>query len=254
MFKNESMIIKEWLEHYLREGVDHFYLIDNGSTDDYWKKINIYEKYITLVKDPTRLNIGTQVYLYNKIYLNTVKTETKWLMICDVDEYIYSKNGFLKISDVLNTLPQSVEKIWLPWKIFGSNGHITHPDSVIKAFTKRTNDYNPHKGFGKTICKANNLTHIDCHDVSLSQNNSSCTANGECWANVKFTNEFCDKLNLQLNHYMVMSEEYYLKIKCTRGGGQSGNSVKYTIDYFKKSDKGFNDVVDTELFNKKYTK
>ena len=31
MFKNESMIITEWIEHYLREGIDHFYLIDNGS-------------------------------------------------------------------------------------------------------------------------------------------------------------------------------------------------------------------------------
>ena len=30
MFKNESWIIKEWIEHYLLEGVDHFYLIDNG--------------------------------------------------------------------------------------------------------------------------------------------------------------------------------------------------------------------------------
>ena len=26
MFKNESIIIKEWLEHYLAEGVQHFYL------------------------------------------------------------------------------------------------------------------------------------------------------------------------------------------------------------------------------------
>jgi hypothetical protein len=30
MFKNESMIIKDWFEHYLKEGVEHFYLIDNG--------------------------------------------------------------------------------------------------------------------------------------------------------------------------------------------------------------------------------
>jgi hypothetical protein len=34
MFKNESSIIQEWLEHYLAEGVQHFYLIDNGTTDN----------------------------------------------------------------------------------------------------------------------------------------------------------------------------------------------------------------------------
>ena len=70
MFKNEEMIIKDWIEHYLKEGIDHFYLIDNGSTDNYWEKIKIYNKYITLVKDPTRLEKGKQTYLYNNIFLN----------------------------------------------------------------------------------------------------------------------------------------------------------------------------------------
>ena len=35
IFKNESHILKEWLEHYLNEGVDTFFLIDNDSSDDY---------------------------------------------------------------------------------------------------------------------------------------------------------------------------------------------------------------------------
>ena len=61
MFKNESMIIQEWINHYIEEGVEHFYLIDNGSTDNYYEKIKMYEKYFTLVKDSTRLpRSGTQ--------------------------------------------------------------------------------------------------------------------------------------------------------------------------------------------------
>ena len=92
MFKNESIIIKEWINHYIEEGVEHFYLIDNGSTDDYYEKIKMYEKYFTLVKDSTRLPQGTQTYLYNKIYLQKIKSETKWLIICDIDEYIYARN------------------------------------------------------------------------------------------------------------------------------------------------------------------
>ena len=90
MFKNESMIIQEWMNHYIDEGVEHFYLIDNGSTDDYYEKIKMYEKYFTLIKDPKRLpGSGTQTYLYNKIYLKQIKYETIWQIICDIDEYIY---------------------------------------------------------------------------------------------------------------------------------------------------------------------
>ena len=42
-----------------------------------------------------------------------------------------------KILDVLNKLPDHVEKIWLPWKIFGSNGNINQPNNIIKSFIKR---------------------------------------------------------------------------------------------------------------------
>lgn len=252
MFKNESMIIKDWVTHYLKEGVEHFYLIDNGSTDDYWEKIKIYEKYITLVKDPTRLPKNTQTHLYNKIYFDITKRETKWLIICDIDEYIYARNEYLKIIDVLNKLPENVEKIWLPWKIFGSNGNIKQPDNIIKSFTKRKSDYKNDKGFGKTICRTKNLNNFGCcgHIVSLNKNNICYNANGQNLDNFTLNNENCNKLNLHLNHYMVMSEEYYLNIKCTRGGGESGNTDKYTIGFFRNHDKNYNDIIDTELFNK----
>jgi hypothetical protein len=256
MFKNESMIIKDWIEHYLREGVEHFYLIDNGSTDDYYDKIKIYNKYITLVKDPTRLDKGTQTHLYTKIFLDVVKRETKWLIICDIDEYIYSRNNYNKITDVLNKLPSNVEKIWLSWKIFGSNGHINQPKNIIKSFNKRSNNYNKDLGFGKTICKTINLNSFGCcgHYVVLNKNNEFYNSNGILLDNYELTEENNKNLNLHLNHYMVMSEEYYLKIKCTRGGGESGSTSKYTIDYFKNNDKKYNVIIDDELFNKKYIK
>jgi hypothetical protein len=33
IIKNEEMIIKEWIKHYIWQGVQHFYIIDNESTD-----------------------------------------------------------------------------------------------------------------------------------------------------------------------------------------------------------------------------
>ena len=42
-FKNETMNLKVWIEHYLWQGVEHFYLIDNGSTDN---PLSILQEYI----------------------------------------------------------------------------------------------------------------------------------------------------------------------------------------------------------------
>ena len=35
IFKNEAMNFAEWISHYLWQGALHFYLVDNGSTDDW---------------------------------------------------------------------------------------------------------------------------------------------------------------------------------------------------------------------------
>jgi hypothetical protein len=35
VFKNESHILEEWLLHYIYRGIDHFYLVNDNSTDDY---------------------------------------------------------------------------------------------------------------------------------------------------------------------------------------------------------------------------
>ena len=43
IFKNETMNLKLWIEHYLWQGVEHFYLIDNGSNDN---PLSILQEYI----------------------------------------------------------------------------------------------------------------------------------------------------------------------------------------------------------------
>jgi len=42
LFKNESIIIKEWLEHYIYHGVEHFFLVDDNSDDNYLSIIQPY--------------------------------------------------------------------------------------------------------------------------------------------------------------------------------------------------------------------
>jgi len=51
IFKNESNGLEEWLLNHLNEGVEHFYLINNGSTDNFMPIIEKYNKYITLFND-----------------------------------------------------------------------------------------------------------------------------------------------------------------------------------------------------------
>ena len=59
IFKNESHILKEWVEHYLFHGVDHMFLINDKSTDNY---LEILEPYINEKRlHYTILQMNTQV-------------------------------------------------------------------------------------------------------------------------------------------------------------------------------------------------
>ena len=40
IFKNEAPFLKEWLDYHLTVGVDHFYLYNNNSDDDFKKIVD----------------------------------------------------------------------------------------------------------------------------------------------------------------------------------------------------------------------
>jgi hypothetical protein len=186
IFKNESDILEEWIEHYLQQGVDKFFMIDNGSTDNYYSILQPYIKNnkVELVIDTTRF---AQTNLYNKYYLNKCKAYD-WVIVCDLDEFIYGRKYCNSIKDFLNKAHDSFSQVFIPWKMFGSNGYDTmdkeQPSSVISTFTKRINNNdNKHNKFrsfiieggvkyiySKCIVRTKYLLKLDIHSSITSRN------------------------------------------------------------------------------------
>jgi hypothetical protein len=112
IFKNEAHIIKEWIEHYLRQGVDKFFMIDNDSNDNYldFLKPYIEKNIVDLVIDAKK---HAQAELYNTYYLEKSKNYD-WAIVCDLDEFIYARNGFHTIKEYLSTIDTEVSQIFIP--------------------------------------------------------------------------------------------------------------------------------------------
>ena len=251
MFKNESWIMKEWIEHYIREGVEHFYLIDNGSTDLYTSILEPYKKIITLVVDPYRQPLGTQNVLLNKYFLKVVKEEAEWVIVVDMDEYMYSRRGYARIVDWLNSVPTHIGQILVPWKCFGSNGHIQQPASIINSLLLMENgsafctrSRKSPLGHAKTITRTVDMTMLETHAPACTSNrvfSDISVFNGT------FNNYTLESQYIHCNHYTHMSRDYYTHIKVKRGGGQGG---VYTNIKFEEEELLFNVVIDTELRDK----
>ena len=268
IFKNESAIMEEWLNHYIKEGCSKFLLIDNGSTDNYLPILKKYRNMVVLAKD---LKKHAQEELYNKCFLKAVQYY-KWTIVCDLDEFIYSRKKFRTIKDFLNSIDNNVSQISIPWKIFGSNGYNTldkkEPKSAIAVFTKRM-FYDKKSGFQgvheikgnikmdlcKSIARSDRIKRIKIHDHEL-HHDFTIDSNYQRQKSGVFTpcNEtILNSANLHLNHYAIQSFAWFKRVKMTRGDASSAHHENTRTDnYFHEFDMLSNDIDDFELKNKKY--
>jgi len=259
-FKNESIILPEWVQHYINEGTDHLYLIDNGSEDEYMTSLIRFpqQQMITVVRDSSPPQMTLQDKLMKKYITPLITEDADWVLVVDIDEYVYPVEASLCIVNVLDSYPDSVGRVWLPWKVFGSNGHLTQPpEGIVAGFTKRKSvDHylGQHAlGYGKSFTRVRGhglelLTHHGGNgDPHIHYSDGTKLEYGDHLAKVKLDEEITSHQSLQLNHYMFQSRDYYQRIKCERGGGQSGRVAKYTMEFFDKHEPQANAIEDLGL-------
>lgn len=223
IFKNESWGMKEWVEHYKAHGVDHIYMVDDGSTDDFLPILQPYidEGYVTLYHNEiTQRYKGRQDDINNHYFKNNMH-ETQWLTVLDMDEYLYSPIE-MNLKEVLQKYQEAnITYIQVNWAYFTSNGYINQPKNIVESFTKRV----PYKAVvharlphmdapgpieshsTKVLFNTDSdVTLIGVHDVL----NTGIRVNGSFVANE-------ENPHFIINHYQLQSREYWEKIKMHRG-------------------------------------
>jgi len=235
MFKNESHSIKEWIQHYLHHGVDHFYLINDNSNDNFMDSIQEYidgDK-ITLFNTKEDYYFGRQRNIYNKYILPVLK-ETKWLLMVDLDEYVWSTMD-INLCNILKSC-EHLGQIQIRQAIFGSNGLIKQPKYVVESFTKRRLDNSMDAKYKYFINSDYEFSSLNIHHADF--------------VNAEFVTDVTKFMIINLeyfvcNHYCCQSKEFWNNVKCTRG--DSDNYLVRKEDDFNFYD--INEVEDFELYN-----
>ena len=247
IFKNEATILKEWIEHYLIHGVEHFYLINDSSTDDFRQVLRPYEDKITLFHMPPfePHYLGRQQDAYAKFFLPILK-ETQWLAVLDLDEYLYSP----KIPWLPNALKNYENEpiLVVNWVWFGSNGHFEQPASIIYGFTARAKigkSMRMDTPDGRQWCDTLGNKPIINSKFQLREWTVHWSGTNVSWVKSEHDPIFL------INHYPVMSLEYYINYKmkrprCVNGYHKGTKDRQYFID----SD--INDIKDSRLAEQNY--
>ena len=117
IMKNEKPYLKEWIEYHRLQGVSHFYLCDNDSTDGTKEYLEPYIKkgLITYIELPGE---NKQLVCYDKI-AREYKDETTWLALIDLDEFLVP----LKAKNMPQFLKEfeDASEVSLYWMNYGDN-------------------------------------------------------------------------------------------------------------------------------------
>ena len=215
VFKNETMNMKVWLDHYINQGVEKFYLIDNDSTDN---PLEILQPYID--KGIVNYFYRPEKYKQNEhtkeiIISENLKDKTEWLIICDADEFFYGYPK--KLSLTLEDDFSGYEAIISQWRNFGSGGYEKHPENITKSILNRRPDF----GKEKYIVKPSAIKNID--DVYVHE--------------IYNVNSTIENDKIRINHYVIQSKEFYEKVKMDRGDAcHPGANDKHNWGFFKTYD------------------
>lgn len=119
IFKNEASYLNEWIEFNHIIGVEHFYLYNNNSEDDYLQILKPYidSGLVTLMQWPKN---QAQMECYCDC-IQKYRQETAWMGFIDIDEFIVpiDKNC---IYDILKPFENKRGAVKIYWKMFGTSG------------------------------------------------------------------------------------------------------------------------------------
>jgi hypothetical protein len=226
IFKNEAKFLDEWIQFHLVVGIDHFYLYNNNSDDNYAEILKPYiEKGIVdLIDWPFS---HSQMNAYQDCY-NKHRDDTNWLTFIDVDEFICP----ISTDNIKSWLTsyKNYPGVAVYWKQFGSNGKLDHDKNelVIEQYTQcwpKPSVYskmfcnmdfpiakfkNPHifktKIFGIKIPPINQYKKIIALGIHRSSNFGSST--------------------IQINHYWGKAHDIFVENKVNRTDVYNENSAE----------------------------
>ena len=220
IFKDESKYLKEWLEYHIIVGVDHFYLYNNCSSDEYDDVLQPYinQGIVTLIDWPYE---QSQIQAYENC-IKCFSDESHWIGFIDIDEFVVPIKTN-NIYDFLQKYEKKYPAVLIYWRVFGTSGHITSEQNELlteKYFLAWEKLNNIGKCFYNTNFEYafNNEKNACLHHVFWGKVNNVAVPPINCFGKITYYRlHLANKkeVPIQINHYVTKSLEDYYK-KCEK--------------------------------------
>lgn len=249
-FQDEAAYLKEWIEYHRLVGVQHFYLFNNNSSDNYQEVLQPYLKngIVELSDWPGSAANGNWTPDQNRAYeycIKNVANITEWLAIIDVDEFIVPVDQ----PDITSYLAQyknmpKVGLIKINMQLYGTSHLPSLPKDklmieslILKApWDYHTPGKTPDHTVVKSIVRPHAMKYYRIHE-------------GECLAGYHSMplNTFSGRFQpvqidrIRLNHYWTRADDFFYNVKLARRERATPGYIEIMLE----KNKDLNQVEDT---------
>ena len=221
MFRDEAPYLKEWVEYHRMLGVEHFYLYNNESADNYLEVLEPYVKanIVEILDWPDVFDIAfmRQRAAFNHC-LQRVKGKTSWLAIIDIDEFIVP----VQTDDLKSFLSKYDSKkyvgaIQMNWQLYGTSflpsipeGKLLIESLILKAPWDYTTEDLPCNTRFKSIVRPQAIEEYKVHGGTFKNSYYAVPkGGGERDQPIQID-------EIRLNHYFTRAEDFFYGVKIGR--------------------------------------
>ncbi len=247
MFRNEAPYLKEWVEYHLLAGVDHFWMYNNHSDDD-WKEVlepYISQGIIEVITWPQGENAGSFIIKQLSAFSDGIKRAqgvAKWVALIDIDEFIVPM-AEKDIPTCLNTHFYFASEVYVNWRMFGTN-HVTIPigSPIMTSLTACSSPSFEENCVGKSIVRPE---HVRVDNIWYPHHFPLVNGAGvyDSRRRQLYFNERDDLVKengyfdhyLRINHYYTRDESYYKKYRLPKSEKGNWEMPLWKLQHFYRS-------------------
>lgn len=256
--RNEGPHCLEWIAHHLAVGIDHFLIYTNDCDDGTDLILDALETagLVTHVRQTLKGKRPVQWQALKHATDHPLVADAEWVLVTDCDEFINIRASNETLKDMIAGLPDEVDAMAMPWRLFGHSGQIEMRDELtIKRFTHAapTDIHLPLAHFFKSLFRPAAFRQIGVHRPKRKQvrlpnwvdggGNPLPESFAKQDARINMYGIQASTDLVQLNHYSLRSAESFM-VKRARG---LPNHTEREIGLGYWVERNFNTVEDTSI-------
>ncbi|MBI2743551.1 MAG: glycosyltransferase family 92 protein [Chlamydiales bacterium] len=239
IFRDEGPYLKEWIEYHKMVGVEHFWMYNDSSRDNWEEVLKPYieEGLVEIINwpIPTPLDFIHYQRMAYRDALGRSSGITTWLALIDIDEFLLPKEE-KTVTECLSKHFSHASGVYINWNVFGTGKvYLEEDEPILFKLTACAERWHPRNAVGKSIVKPDRVQYSDVNDIwnihhyTLLGEDQYLNGDGEpirhkeiyldnvdYYVHDLIIDRFvCDRF-IRINHYTMRDENFFHEIRLPR--------------------------------------